>query len=79
MWEDFLSPHFWFYEVIIFKGIYVIGEKKMQSVYVNIKLRLKLKTNSLFPMHHLWFGFERYIFKVQILQILELYVKLSLT
>jgi len=56
MWEDFLSPHFWFYEVIILKGIYVIGERKMQSVYVDIKLRLQLKTNNLLPMHHLWFG-----------------------
>jgi hypothetical protein len=53
MWEDFLSPHFRFYEVIILKGIYVIGERKMQSVYVDIKLRLKLKTNNLLPMHHL--------------------------
>ncbi len=58
MWEDFLSPHFRFYEVIILKGIYVIGERKMQSVYVDIKLRLKLKTNNLLPMHHLWFGLD---------------------
>jgi hypothetical protein len=30
----------------------------MQSVYVDIKLRLKLKTNNLLPMHHLWFGLD---------------------
>jgi hypothetical protein len=30
-------------------------------------------------MHHLWFEIDRYIFKVKALQILEFYVKLSLT
>jgi hypothetical protein len=30
-------------------------------------------------MHHLWFGIDKYIFKVQILQIIEFPVKLSRT
>jgi hypothetical protein len=56
LWGDFLSLYSQFYEVIILGGTYVIGERKMQSVYVDIKLRLQLKTNNLLPMHHLWFG-----------------------
>jgi hypothetical protein len=54
MWGDFLSFYSRFYEVIILKGTYAIGEGKMQNVSLDIKLRLYLKTNSLFPMHHLW-------------------------
>jgi len=40
LWGDFSSLYSQFYEVIILRGTYVIGEGKMQSVYLNIKLRL---------------------------------------
>jgi hypothetical protein len=41
MWGDFLSLYSWFYKVIILRNTYAIGEgKKMQSVYLNVKLRL---------------------------------------
>jgi hypothetical protein len=40
LWGDFLSLYSQFYEVIILKGTYVIGEGKMQSVFLDIKLRL---------------------------------------
>jgi len=35
-----MSLYFWFYEVIIFGGTYAIGEEKMQSVSLYIKLHL---------------------------------------
>jgi hypothetical protein len=57
--------------MIILGGTYAIGERKMQSIFLDIELHLQLKTNSCPPMHHLWFGIDRYIFKVQTLQVLE--------
>jgi hypothetical protein len=40
VWSDFLSIYSEFYEVIILKGTYVINERKMQNVSVDIELRL---------------------------------------
>jgi hypothetical protein len=40
MWSDFPSFYFWFYEVIILENMYVIGQGKMQCVFLNIKLHL---------------------------------------
>jgi hypothetical protein len=40
MWSDFLSLYFQFYEVIILGGTYATGEKKMQNVSLDVKLRL---------------------------------------
>jgi hypothetical protein len=77
MWGDFLSFYSQFYEVIILESIYVITEGKTQSLSLDVKLCLWLKPSSLPPMNHLRFRIDRYIFQVQILQILEFYVKLS--
>ncbi len=63
VWSNFLSLYSRFYEVIILGGIYVTGEgKKNANVFLGVKLRLWLKPNSLPPMHHLWFGIDKYIF-----------------
>jgi hypothetical protein len=35
---------------------------KMQIVFLNVKLHLWLKPNSLSPIHHLWFGIDKHIF-----------------
>jgi hypothetical protein len=40
LWGDFSSLHSRFYEVIIFRGTYVIGEGKMQIIFLNIELGL---------------------------------------
>jgi len=40
LWSDFPSLYFQLYEVIIFKGTYVIGERKMESVFLYIELHL---------------------------------------
>jgi hypothetical protein len=39
VWNNFLSLYFQFYEVITLGSTYVINEGKMQSVYLDIKLR----------------------------------------
>ncbi len=39
--------------MIILEGTYVIGEREMQSVSLDFKSRLHLKTNNLPPMNHL--------------------------
>jgi hypothetical protein len=40
LWCDFLSFYSQFYEVIIHEGTYAIGEGKMQSVSLVVKLSL---------------------------------------
>jgi hypothetical protein len=40
MWSDFLSLYSWIYKVIILEGTYAIGEGEMQSVFLDIELRL---------------------------------------
>ncbi len=40
VWGNFLSIYSRFYEVIIFGGTYAIGEGKIQSVSLDIKLCL---------------------------------------
>jgi len=40
LWSDFLSLYSQLYELIIFGGTYVIGERKMQNVSLDIKSRL---------------------------------------
>jgi hypothetical protein len=40
LWNDFPFSYSQFYEVIIVKGIYVIGEGKMLCVFVDIELHL---------------------------------------
>ncbi len=79
LWGDFLSLYSWSHKVIVLGGTYAIDEGKMQTVSLDVKLHLYLKLNSLPPMHHLWFGTNRYIFWIQTPQILELYVKMSPT
>ncbi len=42
------------YEVTILESTYVIGEgKKYINVFLDVKLRLQLKPDSLLPMHDL--------------------------
>jgi hypothetical protein len=40
VWGDFPSLYSRFYEVIILEGTYAIGEGKMQSISLDIELRL---------------------------------------
>jgi hypothetical protein len=40
LWSNFLSFYFQFYEVIILGGTYANSKKEMQSVFLDIKLRL---------------------------------------
>jgi hypothetical protein len=40
LWSNFLSFYSQFYEVIILENTYVIGERKMQNVFLDVKLRL---------------------------------------
>jgi len=37
VWGDFLSLYSWLYEMIILGSTYAIGEKKMQSLSLDIK------------------------------------------
>jgi len=40
LWNNFLSLYSQFYEVTILESTYAIGEKKMQSVFLDVKLHL---------------------------------------
>jgi hypothetical protein len=42
-------------------------KEKMQSVFIDVMLHLKSKSNSSLPMHHLQFRIDKYIFQVQTL------------
>jgi hypothetical protein len=48
----------------------LLVKEKNASVFLNVKLRLWLKSSNLPPMHHLQYRFDRYIFQVQTIQIL---------
>jgi hypothetical protein len=50
-------------EVIILESTSTTGERKINtSVFLNVKLRLQLKQDSLFPMHDLRFRIDRIYF-----------------
>jgi hypothetical protein len=55
----------------------LVKGKKNANVFINVKLCLLLKLNSLPLMHHLQFRIDRYIFQAQAFQTLEFYIKLS--
>jgi hypothetical protein len=40
MWGDFMSLYSQFYEVIILESTYATNERKMQNVFIDVKLRL---------------------------------------
>jgi hypothetical protein len=59
-----MSLYFRFYEVTILETTYVTSEgKKMQSAFLDVKLCLYLKPNSLPPIDHLQFRIDIYFFQ----------------
>jgi len=59
-----MSLYSQFYEVTILETTYVTSEgKKVQSAFLDVKLCLYLKLNSLLPIHHLQFRIDKYIFQ----------------
>jgi hypothetical protein len=55
----------------LYLEIYMLPMKEINaSVFLNVKLRLWLKSSSLHPMHHWRFRFDKYIFQAQKIQIL---------